>query len=59
MGLAGVGHPLGEMLLGSLRLTHDERGVIQQAIEEIIRERAGGRGTATLTSPTNIGVGTT
>ena len=47
------------MVLGSRHLTHDERGMIQQALEEMVRERADGRGTATLTNPTNIGVGTT
>ncbi len=46
------------MVLGSLNLTDDERRVIQQALEEAVRERAGGSGAARLTNPINIGVGT-
>lgn len=46
------------MVLGSLNLTNEERGVIQQALDRMVRERAGGRETAKLTSPINIGVGT-
>ena len=41
-----------------LNLTSDERGVIQQALEKLVRERAGGRGAAKLTNPINIGIGT-
>jgi SAM-dependent methyltransferase len=51
-------NPLVEMLLGSLNLTSDERGVIQQALEKMVRERASGSGPAKLTNPINIGVGT-
>ena len=47
-------NPILEMVLGSLNLTDDERGVIQQVLEQMVRERAGGRGAAKLT---NIGVG--
>jgi ubiquinone/menaquinone biosynthesis C-methylase UbiE len=32
-------NPIVEMVLGSLNLTHDERGVIQQALEKMIRAR--------------------
>ncbi len=39
-------NPIAEMLLGSLSLTNDERGVIQQALEKMVRERAGGSGAA-------------
>jgi hypothetical protein len=37
------GNPLGEMVLGSLHLTHNERGVIQQvlAVAEAVHERSG------------------
>jgi ubiquinone/menaquinone biosynthesis C-methylase UbiE len=51
-------NPIVEMVLGSLNLTNDERGVIQQALDEMVRERAGGSGAAKLTNPINIGVGT-
>jgi hypothetical protein len=51
-------NPIVEMVLGSLNLTNDEREVIQQALEKMVRERAGGRGAAKLTNPINIGVGT-
>jgi SAM-dependent methyltransferase len=50
-------NPIVEMALGSLHLTHDERGVIQQALEEMVRERAGDHGTARLTNPIHIGIG--
>jgi hypothetical protein len=51
-------NPIVEVVLGSLNLTDAERGVIQQALEQMVRERAGGRGAAELTNPINIGVGT-
>ena len=35
-----------------------ERGLIQQALEKMVRERAGGSGPAKLTNPVHIGVGT-
>jgi ubiquinone/menaquinone biosynthesis C-methylase UbiE len=51
-------NPIVEMVLGSLDLTNDERGVIQQTLEKMVRERAGGSGSAKLTNPIHIGVGT-
>jgi hypothetical protein len=45
------------MVLGGLNLTNDERGAIQQALERMIRERAGSSA-AKLTNPINIGIGT-
>jgi ubiquinone/menaquinone biosynthesis C-methylase UbiE len=51
-------NPIVEMVLGSLNLTNDERGVIQRALERMVRERAGSSGAAKLTNPINIGVGT-
>ncbi len=51
-------NPIVEMVLGSLNLTNDERRVIQQTLEKMVRERAGGSGAAKLTNPINIGVGT-
>jgi ubiquinone/menaquinone biosynthesis C-methylase UbiE len=50
-------NPIAEMLLGSQNLTNDERGVIQQALEKMVRERAGGSSAARLIRPVNIGVG--
>jgi ubiquinone/menaquinone biosynthesis C-methylase UbiE len=52
-------NPIVEMVLGDmLKLTNDERGVVQQMLDKMVRERAGGSGTAKLTNPINIGVGT-
>jgi ubiquinone/menaquinone biosynthesis C-methylase UbiE len=51
-------NPIVEMVLGTLDLTNDERGVVQQALEKMVRERAGGSGAARLSNPINIGVGT-
>jgi len=51
-------NPIVEMVLGSLSLTNDERGVIQQTLEKMVRERGGGSGAAKLTNPINIGTGT-
>lgn len=51
-------NPIVEMVLDSLNLTNGERGVIQQALEKMVRERAGVSGAANLTNPINIGVGT-
>lgn len=39
-------NPIVEMVLGPLNLTNDETGLIQQALEKPVRERAGGRGPA-------------
>jgi ubiquinone/menaquinone biosynthesis C-methylase UbiE len=51
-------NPIVETVLGSLNVTDDERGVIRQALEKVVRERAGGSGAAKLTNPINIGIGT-
>ena len=51
-------NPIVETVLGSLGLTDDERGLIQQTLERMVRERAGAQGIAILTSPINIGIGT-
>jgi ubiquinone/menaquinone biosynthesis C-methylase UbiE len=50
-------NPIVEKVLGILNLTNDERGVIQQALEKMVRERGGESGAARLTNPINIGVG--
>ncbi|HZA56660.1 MAG TPA: methyltransferase domain-containing protein [Candidatus Udaeobacter sp.] len=50
-------NPIVETVLGSLNLTNDERGVIQETLEKMVRKRSGGSGAAKLTNPVNIGVG--
>jgi SAM-dependent methyltransferase len=51
-------NPIVEIVLGSLGLTSDERRVVQQTLEKMVRARAGGGNVATLTNPINIGIGT-
>jgi ubiquinone/menaquinone biosynthesis C-methylase UbiE len=51
-------NPIVETVLGSLSLTDDERVLIKQTLEKMVRERAGGSGAAKLTNPVNIGIGT-
>ncbi len=51
-------NPIVESVLGSLEVTGSERAEITQALEKMVRERAGGEGIARLTSPINVGIGT-
>lgn len=52
-------NPIVEMVLGGmLNLTNDERGVVQQKLDKMVRERAGDSDAAKLTIPVNIGLGT-
>jgi hypothetical protein len=51
-------NPIVETVLGSLNLTEGERGATQQALDRLVRERAGSGGTAKLTNLINIGIGT-
>jgi ubiquinone/menaquinone biosynthesis C-methylase UbiE len=51
-------NPIVEAVLGHLNLSSDERGIIQSSLEELVRDRAKGSGTAMLSNPINIGVGT-
>jgi ubiquinone/menaquinone biosynthesis C-methylase UbiE len=51
-------NPIVEMVLGGLNLTDHERGVIRQALDRLVRERAGSGAAAKLTNPINIGIGT-
>jgi SAM-dependent methyltransferase len=51
-------NPIVESILGELGVTDAERTVIRRATQSLVDERAGGRSTATLTNPVNIGVGT-
>jgi len=50
-------NPVAEMVLGELKVSGGEREAIQQALEKMVRERAGGSGSAVLTVPINIGIG--
>jgi ubiquinone/menaquinone biosynthesis C-methylase UbiE len=50
-------NPIVETVLGSLNLSNDERGQVQQALDRMVRDRANGSATAKLTNPINIGVG--
>jgi len=52
-------NPIVERVLsGMLNLTNHERGVVQQTLDKMARERAGSSGVAKLTNPVNIGFGT-
>lgn len=51
-------NPIVRGILAHLDLADAETAAIPQALERMVRERAGGNGTAVLTSPVNIGVGT-
>jgi SAM-dependent methyltransferase len=51
-------NPIVEIVLGSLNLSKEERGMIEQALEKMVRKRAGDSSAAKLTNPINIGVGT-
>jgi hypothetical protein len=51
-------NPVAQKVLSELNLSSGEREAIELALEGMIRERAGGNGSATLTVPINIGMGT-
>jgi SAM-dependent methyltransferase len=51
------GNPVVETVLGGLNLTRDDRCVIQQTLEMMVRDRAHGNGAARLTNPVHIGIG--
>ena len=51
-------NPIVEMVLGQPEPDERRESVIQQTLEKMVRERAGGSGAAKLTNPVNIGVGT-
>lgn len=50
-------NPIPRRVLAGLELTPDQLGVIRQAADDLIRERAGGAGPAVLTSAVNIAIG--
>lgn len=51
-------NPIVEEVLGELNLLADERHLIQQALEQLVRDRASSAEAAELTNPVHIGVGT-
>ena len=51
-------NPIVEMVLADLSLTNDQRAVVQQTLDDMVRKRSGGSGPAVLTNPINIGIGT-
>ncbi|HEX5483254.1 MAG TPA: methyltransferase domain-containing protein [Terriglobia bacterium] len=52
-------NPIVENILSDmLKLTSDERAIVQRALDRLVRERAGASGAAKLTNPVNIGFGT-
>lgn len=50
------GNPIPGMLVADL--TEEQRAAVIRVLDGMVRERAGGHGTAVLTAPLNIGVGT-
>ena len=51
-------NPIVGAILAELDLDADRTAVVRQALDGLVRERAGGSGPATLTAPINIGIGT-
>ena len=51
-------NPIVGAILAELDLDADRTAVVRQALDGLVRERAGGSGRATLTAPINIGIGT-
>jgi ubiquinone/menaquinone biosynthesis C-methylase UbiE len=51
-------NPVVEGVLGELGITDAERTQVQQALDRLVRQRAGGGDAASLTNPVNIGVAT-
>ena len=52
-------NPLVRAVVGELYLNEDQLAMIERAVDDLIRERATGTGTAVLIGPINIGIGTT
>ena len=51
-------NPIVEEALTELNISSQERDRIQETLTQLVRERAGKHGAATLTNPINIGIGT-
>ena len=50
-------NPIVDMILSEPSLTGDEKDAIRQALQRMVRDRAGGRAAARLANPINIGIG--
>lgn len=50
-------NPIPRMVLAGLALAPDQLRTVRQAADDLVRERAGGAGTAVLTNAINIGIG--
>ena len=50
-------NPIAGAVLEALNLTDADRIIIQQTLERLVRQRAGGNGPALLSNPINIGIG--
>jgi ubiquinone/menaquinone biosynthesis C-methylase UbiE len=51
-------NPIVGVILAELDLDAEQTAVVRQALDGLVRERAGGSGPATLTAPINIGIAT-
>lgn len=51
-------NPIVERILGDLDVSGNERLTIEEALDRLVRERAGGSESAVLTNPINVGIGT-
>ncbi len=51
-------NPIVDMILSELSVNGDEKDAIRQALQRMVRDRAGGRAAARLANPINIGIGT-
>jgi ubiquinone/menaquinone biosynthesis C-methylase UbiE len=51
-------NPIVQGILGDLGVSDDEEETIEEALDRLVRERAGGSEPAVLTNPINIGIGT-
>ena len=51
-------NPIVEMILAELNLSDEQMEIVRQALDKMIDERSSGRGSAVLSNPVNIGIGT-
>lgn len=51
-------NPIVEMILAELNLSDEQMEIVRQALDKMIHERSSGRGSAVLSNPVNIGIGT-
>lgn len=50
-------NPIAGAILAELDLTGEQTAIVRDALDELVRERAGGDAAAVLTAPINIGIG--